>query len=125
MKQNQLGENIAKFRKEKGLSQEKVAEYMGVSRQAVTKWENNISKPSTANLFKLAALLEVSVEVLLGFKDTGNTIEIENISVSKASGIFCGFSVVCIFSYIILSSWADVFRLGTLLCMFFICFPIQ
>lgn len=32
MKQNQLGENIAKFRKEKGLSQEKVAEYMGVSR---------------------------------------------------------------------------------------------
>ncbi len=47
MKQNQLGENITRFRKEKGLSQEKVAEYMAVSRQAVTKWESNISKPSS------------------------------------------------------------------------------
>ena len=50
--QNQLGENIAIFRKEKGLSQEKVAEYMSVSRQAVTKWENNISRPSSDNLIK-------------------------------------------------------------------------
>ena len=49
MKQNQLGENITRFRKEKGLSQEKVAEYMGVSRQAVTKWESNSSKPSSDN----------------------------------------------------------------------------
>ena len=39
MKENQLGENISKFRKAKGLSQEKVAEVLEVSRQAVTKWE--------------------------------------------------------------------------------------
>ena len=63
--QNQLGENIAIFRKEKGLSQEKVAEYMSVSRQAVTKWENNISRPSSDNLIKLAELFDVSVDALL------------------------------------------------------------
>ena len=72
MNQNQLGENIAIYRKEKGLSQEKVAEYMGVSRQAVTKWESNISKPSSDNLIKLAKLFDVSVEVLLGNNEAKN-----------------------------------------------------
>lgn len=52
MSENQLGENIARYRKERGLSQKKMAEYMGVSRQAVTKWERNLSKPAIfANLF--------------------------------------------------------------------------
>ena len=70
--QNQLGENIAIFRKEKGLSQEKVAEYMAVSRQAVTKWESNISRPSSDNLIKLAELFGVSVDVLLGNNELDN-----------------------------------------------------
>ena len=70
--QNQLGENIAIFRKEKGLSQEKVAEYMAVSRQAVTKWESNISKPSSDNLIKLAELFDVKVDVLLGNNEFDN-----------------------------------------------------
>ena len=47
MRENQLGENITRYRKAKGLSQEKVAEALEVSRQAVTKWESNISKPSS------------------------------------------------------------------------------
>ena len=54
MKQNQLGENITRFRKEKGLSQEKVAEYMGVSRQAVTKWESGQALPDISNLKEIA-----------------------------------------------------------------------
>ena len=72
MKQNQLGENITRFRKEKGLSQEKVAEYMIVSRQAVTKWENNISKPSSDKLIKLAEIFDVKVDVLLGNNEFDN-----------------------------------------------------
>ena len=75
--QNQLGENIAIFRKEKGLSQEKVAEYMAVSRQAVTKWESNISRPSSDNLIKLAELFGVSVDVLLGNKYQVNNSHLE------------------------------------------------
>ena len=50
MSENQLAENLIYYRKKKGLSQEKVSEYMDVSRQAVTKWEANISRPSSNNL---------------------------------------------------------------------------
>lgn len=66
MTENQLQKNITKYRKNKGLSQEKLAELMGVSRQAVTKWESGISNPSSDNLIRLAELLEIKVETLLG-----------------------------------------------------------
>ena len=46
-----LGERIKACRQQAGMSQEKVAELMGISRQAVTKWETNKSAPSTENLF--------------------------------------------------------------------------
>ena len=62
---NELGNNIARYRKEKGISQEKLAEYMEISRQAVTKWESGTSKPSTENLLKLSELFGVEVEHLL------------------------------------------------------------
>ncbi|WP_294647476.1 helix-turn-helix transcriptional regulator, partial [uncultured Faecalibacterium sp.] len=47
------------------MTQEFVAETIGVSRQAVSKWENGTSDPSTSNLFALAKLYGVSVEELL------------------------------------------------------------
>ena len=59
-----LGERIKEQRKISGLSQEKVAEIIGVSRQAVTKWENGQSAPSTENLFKLAELFGTTVDML-------------------------------------------------------------
>ncbi len=60
-----LGQRIKTLRKQAGLSQEKVAEFTGVSRQAVTKWENGKSAPSTENLFKLAELFGTTVDLLL------------------------------------------------------------
>ena len=54
-----LGERIKEQRKSSGLSQEKVAEFVGVSRQAVTKWETGQSAPSTENLFKLAEIFGI------------------------------------------------------------------
>ena len=47
------------------MTQEFVAEAVGVSRQSVSKWEQGISEPSTSNLFALAKLFGVSVEELL------------------------------------------------------------
>ena len=47
------------------MTQEFVAETLGVSRQAVSKWETGTSDPSTANLLELAKLYEVSAEELL------------------------------------------------------------
>ncbi|MBQ3545526.1 MAG: helix-turn-helix transcriptional regulator [Lachnospiraceae bacterium] len=131
MNENQLGENIARLRKEKGLSQEKVAEYMEVSRQAVTKWESNISNPSSANLIRLAELLDVSVDVLLGKNEpedintSNDTKKSDNIKMSKAPWLFICLSVICIIGYIVISSLFNIFSFGTLICMFIICFPIQ
>ena len=60
-----LGERIKTCRQKVGMSQEKVAELVGVSRQAVTKWESNQSAPNTENLFKLAELFGTTVDMLL------------------------------------------------------------
>ena len=59
-----LGQRINALRKERKLSQEFVAEQLNVSRQAVSKWENDLSSPDTDNLIALAALLETDVEYL-------------------------------------------------------------
>ena len=68
-----LGEKIRACRQDAGLSQEKVAELVGVSRQAVTKWEANQSAPSTENLFKLAAVFGTTVDFLLASRETGTS----------------------------------------------------
>lgn len=64
-----LGERIKECRQTAGMSQEKVAELVGVSRQAVTKWEANQSAPSTENLFKLAEIFGTTVDLLLATED--------------------------------------------------------
>ena len=60
-----LGERIKECRQNVDLSQEKVAELVGVSRQAVTKWEANQTAPSTENLFKLAEIFGTTVDFML------------------------------------------------------------
>ena len=60
-----LGETIKDHRTRCGMTQEFVAEQLGVSRQAVSKWENGTSDPSTANLLALAKLFGVSAAELL------------------------------------------------------------
>lgn len=60
-----LGERSRENRARCRMSQEFVAEAVGVSRQAVSKWENGTSDPSTANLIALAKLYGVSAEELL------------------------------------------------------------
>ena len=59
-----LGQRICELRKEKGYSQEYVAERLDVTRQAVSKWETDLSAPDTYNLIALAELLGVSVEYI-------------------------------------------------------------
>ena len=60
-----LGEALKAHRTQCKMTQEFVAETIGVSRQAVSKWENGTSDPSTSNLFALAKLYGISVEELL------------------------------------------------------------
>ena len=60
-----LGEVIKDHRTRCGMTQEFVAEQLGVSRQAVSKWENGTSEPTTSNLLALAKLFGVPAEELL------------------------------------------------------------
>lgn len=60
-----LGFNISNKRKSLKLSQEYVAEQLGVSRQAISKWETNQSEPSTDNLIKLADLFDSDIKELV------------------------------------------------------------
>lgn len=63
---NELGARIRTLRKERGLSQEALAQTLEVSRQAVTKWEDGSSLPSTANLFALSGFFGVPLAELTG-----------------------------------------------------------
>ena len=60
-----LGETLKEYRTRCKMTQEFVAESLGVSRQAVSKWESGVSDPSTSNLLALAKLFGVSAEELL------------------------------------------------------------
>ena len=60
-----LGEVLKQHRMHSKMTQEFVAESLGVSRQAVSKWESGASDPSTTNLMALAKLFGVSAEELL------------------------------------------------------------
>ena len=60
-----LGQRIQKIRKEKGFSQEDMAAALCVSRQAVSKWENDVSRPDTEYLLAIAALLEIELSCLV------------------------------------------------------------
>ena len=60
-----LEEQIKHYRKQAGLSQEKMAEKIGVSRQAITKWENGTGTPDITNLMAIADLFQISVDKLL------------------------------------------------------------
>lgn len=74
-----LGERIKACRQSAGMSQEKVAELLGVSRQAVTKWEVNQSAPNTENLFKLAEIFGTTVDMLLDSNDSSKQSSAEQI----------------------------------------------
>lgn len=60
-----LGEVLKQHREECKMTQEFVAESIGVSRQAVSKWETGASDPSTSNLLTLAKLFNTTAEELL------------------------------------------------------------
>ena len=66
MNQEKVGKLIALKRKEKGLTQEQLAEKLGVTNKAVSKWETGKSMPDLGNIQELCKILGVSLTTLLG-----------------------------------------------------------
>ena len=69
-----LGKKIQMLRKEKGWTQEELASRIGVSAQAVSKWETDISSPDISLIAPLAKLFEVSTDELLSTEDSSPTV---------------------------------------------------
>ncbi len=65
MGENNFGNRITELRRSKGLTQAYIAEQLGVTPAAVSKWESGSSKPRVEVLFKLSQLLDVSTEELM------------------------------------------------------------
>lgn len=71
---NRLAENIRVFRKERGLTQEQLAEVLGVTVGAVYKWEAKLSLPELSLIMELADFFDTSVDVLLGYEMKDNRL---------------------------------------------------
>lgn len=77
-KMTEIGNRIKNLRKERNLSQEEVAKQLDVSRQAVTRWENGRTLPSSSHVLTLAELFGVSVESLTGEIETTGVKSVKN-----------------------------------------------
>ena len=83
MKKQTLGMMISTLRKEKGMTQLELAEKMGVTDKAVSKWERDLSFPDINSIPKLAEIFEISVDELTQVK----TETKENIGKNKVDEI--------------------------------------
>jgi len=81
MNSYRLGETLTKLRTEKHLTQEELAGMIGVSRQAISRWERGEGNPDLSNLKALANVFDVEVDVLLG-GNARNNLEPEQSLVS-------------------------------------------
>lgn len=91
-------EKLQNLRKSQGMSQEKLAELLNVSRQAVSKWESGLSVPDLNMLISLAEELDTSVSILLGetidedlneesIKSISEKLEVINLQLAKRSEV--------------------------------------
>ena len=71
-----FGENLREIRKQRNITQEELAELLGVSRQAISKWESGNGYPETEKLIEISRQLNISLDYLLN--DASNVAEKEN-----------------------------------------------
>ena len=108
-----LGEKIAQLRRKNGWSQEELADKMGVSRQAVSKWESNQTTPDLERILRLSSLFGVTIDYLL--KD-GAAPEIPRAEAEEETQIRL-ISLADAADYLSLRERASVqIALGTFLC---------
>lgn len=83
-----FGEKIQKLRKESGLSQEELSYQLDVSRQAISKWENDTAYPETEKIIRMSKLFNVTLDYLLNEETavTDNRSTSDNLSGDKKTG---------------------------------------
>lgn len=108
-----LSEQIKKYRKENNLTQEQFASKLFVSKQAVSKWETNRSYPDINLLPQIAEMLNISIDELIGKKETENSTNNQEKIIEKkipkkkifiCSAIVLFIAIFCVFLISILNS---------------------
>lgn len=79
-----LGEKLSKLRKENNYTQEKLADVLGVSRQAISKWESNLTYPETDKLVRMSKLFHCTTDYLLLDEDGMETDKEQIVSEQNA-----------------------------------------
>lgn len=103
-----VGKNIKKFRSERGMTQEELAEKLSVTRQAISNWETEKTQPDIDTLVRISAELDISAEELI--YGTKNDIVMAKgkdfiINGSATGGIGFGAALAMIISYV---KWESV-----------------
>lgn len=78
MSQFHLAENLTRLRHNKRITQEKLADFLGVSKASVSKWETGQSLPDIAQLPRLAAFYDVSIDALMGYEPQLSMAEVKD-----------------------------------------------
>ena len=108
-----LREKLRQLRRKKGLSQEAVAKELGISRQAVSKWETDLAQPDLDNLKKICEILDISADELLDISCTKLqekeicNCEIYLINSYEKGAIICAF---CAVIFLLLAYFITVFK---------------
>ena len=74
-----VGKRISELRKQHNMSQGQLANQLGVSRQAISKWENGQSSPDTANLITLSEIFDTNIEYIASGVERVDMSEVEPI----------------------------------------------
>ena len=82
-----LAERIKTLREQAGMSQEKLAKRLGITRSSLNAWEMGISTPSTQYIAELAGLFQVSADYLLGLSETA-TVSVAGLTEADV-GLVC------------------------------------
>ena len=117
MNEMSLGQQLKKFRELKSLSQEDIAQKIGVTRQAVYKWENDKGYPDIDNLILLSELYNVTLDELI----KGNESFKKKIIIAdhKDTGLYVGFVIMFIGLFINAGSISALITILGVLTMVF------
>lgn len=123
-----LGEHIYKFRTQKNMSQGDLADALDVSRQSVSKWENNSAVPELEKLVKMAQIFGVTMDELISGNApqssppiTPSTIPKQGLTTQQILGIvLLAFGGLCLIVFTVVGIFVDLWLLGLLIALPFV-----